>query len=63
MRNIVAGFYVRRLVRDGESLDIGGHTGVVVGVTPLQTLLEQDGRTLAVPHQVFLDEDCRTKSG
>ncbi|MDY0110348.1 MAG: mechanosensitive ion channel [Candidatus Krumholzibacteria bacterium] len=59
-RNIVAGFYVRRLVHEGELLEIDGHAGTVVGVTPLQTLLEQDGRTLAVPNQVFLDKVFRS---
>ena len=39
-------------------MDIGGHAGVVVGITPLQTLLEQDDRTLAIPDQVFLDESA-----
>lgn len=58
-RNLVAGFYVRRLVREGEKLEIDGYTGVVVGVTPLQTLLERDGRRVAVPNQVFLDKVAR----
>jgi len=60
-RNIVAGFYVRRLVREGENLEIDGHRGVVAGVTPLQTLLEQDGRTVAVPNKVFLEKVARTE--
>lgn len=58
-RNLVAGFYVRRLVREGEALEIDGHQGIVIAVTPLQTLLEQDGHTLAVPNQVFLDKVFR----
>jgi small-conductance mechanosensitive channel len=59
-RNLVAGFYVRRLVREGEPLEIDGHAGIVVAVTPLQTLLEQDGRTVAIPNQTFLDRVART---
>ena len=59
-RNIVAGFYVRRLLREGDELEIDGQAGVVVGVTPLQTLMEQDGRTVAIPNQVFLDKVART---
>jgi len=60
-RNIVAGFYVRRLVREGESLEIDGHRGIVAGVTPLQTLLEQDGRTVGVPNKIFLEKVSRTE--
>ncbi len=58
-RNLVAGFYVRRFVREGEMLEIDSVSGVVVGVTPLQTLVEQEGRTLAIPNQVFLDKVAR----
>lgn len=59
-RNIVAGFYVRRLLREGEPLEIDGQAGTLVGVTPLQTLVEQDGHTVAIPNQVFLDKVART---
>jgi small-conductance mechanosensitive channel len=59
-RNIVAGFYLRRLLREGERLEIDGHEGLVVGVTPLQTLLDQDGRTVGVPNQIFLDRIFRS---
>ncbi|MEZ4388892.1 MAG: hypothetical protein R3D98_15210 [Candidatus Krumholzibacteriia bacterium] len=59
-RNLVAGFYVRRLLREGSDLEIDGQSGTVVGVTPLQTLLEQDGRTVAIPNQTFLDKVART---
>jgi hypothetical protein len=59
-RNIVAGFYVRRLIREGETLDIAGERGIVVGVTALQTLVERDGRTVAIPNQLFLDQVART---
>lgn len=60
-RNLVAGFYVRRLVREGDQLEIDGQEGVVVGVTPLQTLIERDGRTLAIPNQTFLDHVAASK--
>jgi small-conductance mechanosensitive channel len=59
-RNIVAGFYVRRLLREGEALEIDGQSGTLVGVTALQTLIAQDGRTVAIPNQRFLDQVART---
>lgn len=59
-RNLVAGFYARRLFTAGEEIEVGGERGVLIGVTPLQTLFEQDGRTVSVPNQVFLDEVAKS---
>ena len=58
-RNIVAGYYVRKLFRAGDPVEVAGEKGVLVGVTSLQTLIERDDETVAVPNQVFLDEVAR----
>lgn len=58
-RNIVAGYYVRKLFRVGEEIEVAGETGVLVGVTSLQTLIERDGGTVAVPNKIFLEEVAR----
>ncbi len=55
-RNIVAGFYARKIFRAGDQIEMGGETGELLGVTALQTLLERDGRTIAMPNRIFLDE-------
>jgi len=55
-RNIVAGFYARKLFQAGDDVEMGGRRGELIGITALQTLLESDGRTIAVPNRVFLDE-------
>jgi hypothetical protein len=55
-RNIVAGFYARKLFRIGEEVEIAGERGVLSGITPLQTLIERDNETLAIPNRVFLEE-------
>jgi len=58
-RNLVAGFYIRKLWRVGEQVAVAGEQGTLIGITPLQTLLESDGRTVAVPNSVFLEQVAR----
>ncbi len=55
-RNIVAGYYVRKLFRVGDSVEVAGEKGILVGVTSLQTLIERDNETVAVPNKIFLDK-------
>ncbi len=58
-RNIVAGFYARKLFRAGESLEVGDSRGTLKAITPLQTVIEVDGREHAVANSVFLDQLVR----
>jgi small-conductance mechanosensitive channel len=58
-RNIVAGYYAKKLFTIGEEIEVGGQRGVLVGVTAQQVLLEQDGRTVTVPNKVFIEEAVR----
>ncbi|MBU0743070.1 mechanosensitive ion channel [bacterium] len=58
-RNIVAGYYVRKLFRVGETVNVAGESGTLTGVTSLQTLIERDGEIAAVPNKVFLEEVAR----
>lgn len=55
-RNILAGFYARKTFQVGEPMEVAGHEGVLAGITPTQTLLEHEGRTIAVSNSVFLDQ-------
>ncbi|MGI9626492.1 MAG: mechanosensitive ion channel family protein [Longimicrobiales bacterium] len=55
-RNILAGFYAKKTFRIGERMEVAGQEGILSGITPTQTLLEQDGRMIAVANSVFLDE-------
>jgi len=58
-RNIIVGFYARKVFRIGEELEVLGERGVLRSITPTQTLLDQAGRTVAVSNSVFLDEIVR----
>ena len=55
-RNIVAGFYARKVFRIGEEMEIAGERGKLKAITPTQTLLEQDSRTIAVANSVYLED-------
>ncbi len=55
-RNMIAGFYARKVFRSGEELEIRGERGILKSITPTQTLLERDQRIVAFSNAVFLDE-------
>lgn len=55
-RNIIAGFYARKTFQMGERLEVRGESGTLVAITPTQTLLEDEGRVVAVSNSVFLEE-------
>ena len=54
-RNLLAGFYVRRLFKVGEEIEIQGHRGVLEAITPTQTLLREGDRTVVLSNAMFLD--------
>ena len=55
-RNMIAGFYARKTFRIGEEMEIKGERGILTAITPTQTILDQDGRTVAVANSTFLEE-------
>ena len=56
-RNMIAGFYARKVLRPGDRVTIGQRTGTLVMITPTQTVLQTDDRQeeVAVSNAVFLD--------
>ncbi|MCA9753783.1 MAG: mechanosensitive ion channel [Gemmatimonadetes bacterium] len=59
-RNLFAGFYVRKLFRVGEPIELGDISGQLAGVTATKTLIEQaDGKTVALPNREVLDGAVR----
>ncbi len=55
-RNIIAGFYARKVFEIGEEMEIGEETGILTAITPTQVLLDQDGRRVAISNSVFVDK-------
>lgn len=58
-RNVVAGFYARKLFRPGEMLEVRGMRGELRVITPTQTVLMQDGVALTFANSIFLDDAIR----
>lgn len=55
-RNMLAGFYARKVLRPGDRVTIGGRTGTLVMITPTQTVIEgADREEIAVSNGVYLD--------
>lgn len=63
-RRVVARHYVQRMLRRGDTIEVGGVTGEVVAFTPLSVVLAQaDGSELLVPCDRLLDEVTRRSAG
>jgi small-conductance mechanosensitive channel len=56
VRNIVAGFYTRKLLAVGNSVAIAGHTGTLAAITPTHTVLLNDGHEILIPNKTFADQ-------
>lgn len=58
-RNLVAGYYARKIFEPGRKITIQGEEKILAGIAPVHTLLEQDGQLTTVPNKVFLEEAVR----
>src|ERR1700677_1276693 len=62
VRNIVVGFYTRKILAVGENLEIAGQTGVLTAITATHTILEKQGQEIMVANSTFLDQVAKTTS-
>jgi len=58
-RNLIAGFYARRIFGAGQRIELAGQRGVVRAISAQQTLLEAEGQTIAVPNATFIEQVVR----
>ncbi len=58
-RNILAGFYARKLFSPGDRLEVRGERGVLRAITATQTVIEQDAGLVTVANVTLLDETIR----
>ena len=58
-RNVLAGFYARKIFSPGDTLEIRGQRGVLKAITATQTLIEQETGLVSVANTAFLDETIR----
>ncbi len=62
-RNILAGFYVRKVFRVGETIEVGGQSGTLLGITPTQTVIQSGRAEVVIANAVLLDEAVRQEPG
>jgi small-conductance mechanosensitive channel len=59
-RNILAGFYARKLFTPGDTIEVRGQRGVLKTIATTQTMVEHESGVMVVANSVFLDETVRT---
>jgi small-conductance mechanosensitive channel len=55
-RNVLAGFYARKVFKPGDPIEVRGRRGVLRAITATQTLIDEETGLLSVANSVFLDE-------
>jgi small-conductance mechanosensitive channel len=55
VQNIATGFYIRRLLEIGKTLEIAGHRGTLAAITSTHTVLRSEGEVIIVPNSVLFD--------
>jgi small-conductance mechanosensitive channel len=55
-RNVLAGFYARKVFNPGDPLNVRGERGTLRAITATQTIIEQDTGVVVLANTVFLDE-------
>jgi hypothetical protein len=56
VRQITAGFYLRKFLEIGKPIEISGERGVLKGITATHALLDNDGQEISVSNTTFLDK-------
>lgn len=59
IRNIAAGFYLRKFLEVGKRLEISGQNGLLTGINATHTILESEGQSISVSNSTFLTEVAR----
>lgn len=59
VRNLTAGFYLRKLLLIGKEVEIAGHQGVLKAVTATHVILESEGRDTTISNETFLHQIAR----
>jgi hypothetical protein len=56
VRNIVAGFYARKVLAIGKLLTIAGQSGILSAITPTHAVLSSEGTEILVANARFLEQ-------
>lgn len=56
VRNVAAGFYLRKVLTVGKSLELAGQQGVLTAITATHIVLQSETHETAISNGTFLDE-------
>ncbi len=59
VRNIVTGFYVRKVLVVGRPVDVAGQSGILTAVTATHAILESGGQDIIIANSYFLEQASR----
>jgi len=59
VRNVAAGFYVRKVLTMGKPLEVAGQRGVLRAITATHIVLQSDDRETTISNGTFLDQIAR----
>ncbi len=59
IRNITAGFYLRKFLELGKPLEISGQEGLLTQINATHAILQFEGRTISVANSTFLTRIAR----
>jgi hypothetical protein len=59
IRNVAAGFYVRKILAIGKPLEIAGQRGVLRAITATHLILQSDGQDTTVSNGTVMDQVAR----
>ena len=59
VRNIAVGFYARKFLAIGKSLEIAGQRGILTSITATHTILNSEGQEISFANSTFLDQTSR----
>jgi hypothetical protein len=63
VRNIVTGFYIRKVLVVGKPLDVAGQSGVLSAITATHAILESDGRDIIIANSCFIEQTSKQERG
>ena len=59
VRNIVTGFYTRKFLAMGKTLEIAGQSGVLTAITATHAILNSEGQDIIIANSTFLDQTSK----
>ncbi len=59
VRNIVTGFYVRKVLVVGKPVDIAGQSGILTAITATHSILESDGQDIIIANSYFSEQTSK----